>query len=119
MKVNRILAVAAGAALAAGIAACGGSAAGEGGLEVSSQSFEEDGRVWPFWHEAGSLYCDDGAVYFEPREGGEYAVNGVAVESGQYSDPNSIRLDSQGEGEGDLSGQATMNDMIEVGEELC
>lgn len=121
MKVNRVATVAAGAVLAAGLSACGGEAAGGDGLEVSSTSFEEEGLIWPFWSESGTLHCDDGAVYFRSGDGGEYAVNGVAVESGRYADPASIRLDSQApeEAEDGLGGQAPLEDMIAAGEELC
>lgn len=120
MKVYRIVTVAVGAALAVGIAACGGSGSASGGLEVSSESFEEEGKTWPFWTQEGTVYCEEGAVYFSPAEGGQYAVNGAAVESGEYSDPDSIRLDDPQAGEGEsLTGQVPLDDMIAVGEELC
>ena len=40
------------------------------------------GADWPLTVRAGKLSCDSGAVYFRPRGGPTYAVNGTALTRG-------------------------------------
>lgn len=118
MKAKRAAVAALGAVLAVGTAGCSGADAGDG-QEISAESFAAEDRTWPFMPQEGTVHCDDeGAVFFQ-TEGNDYAVNDVAVESDDYADPTEIRREAEETDEGVVTGEEPLDDVVEVGEELC
>ncbi|MDS1269669.1 hypothetical protein RIF23_05115 [Lipingzhangella sp. LS1_29] len=118
MKANRVAVVAIGAVLGIGVTACGSADAGDG-REISNDSFAEEDRTWPFMPPEGTVYCDENGAVFFRTEGNDYAVNEAAQESGDYIDPAEIRRTGEETDEGMVTGEEPLDDVIEVGEELC